>query len=233
MRIFFVVLVGCSLVLGLITGCAPKKEVKTITEKETAYYKTVQEEDPALPKGQETVKQRGQTGERVITYRATYANSKLKSKEKIAERITKKPVDMIVVVGTQITEKVVEKIPYETRYTNDSSLEQGKEEVRQNGVEGEKEKTFKIGYKGGKEVSRELVGETVTKEPISRMIARGTQKPVSGPQAGTEPMVYLSRSEEKYHREGCITSSENYTIVTLSEAKAKGATPCSKCNPAL
>ncbi len=233
MKKVLAILISYFLVLSLIIGCTPKKEVKTITEKQIISFKTIEEEDPTLPKGEEKVTQKGQTGEKIITYKATYENNKLKSKEKISEKITKKSINMVVVIGTQIIEKVTEKIPYGTKYINDSSLEQGKEEVRQQGVEGEKEKTFKVGYKAGQEVSRELVSDIITIEPVSKLIAKGTKKPASAPQPGTEQMVYLSSSGERYHREGCITSKENRTLVTLSEAKARGATPCSVCDAPL
>ena len=74
-----------------------------------------------------------------------------------------------------VEETRVESIAYETREVEDSSLEYGKTEVKSAGEEGEKTYTYKVTYKGNEELSRVLVSEEVTKEPVARVIAKGTK----------------------------------------------------------
>jgi competence protein ComEC len=46
-----------------------------------------------------------------------------------------------------------------------------------------------------------------------------------------DPIVYITNSGEKYHSDGCTSLSKSKIAIKLSDAKAKGYTPCSKCNP--
>ena len=43
--------------------------------------------------------------------------------------------------------------------------------------------------------------------------------------------VHATRTGTKYHMEGCRFLSKSDIPITLSDAKAKGLTPCSVCNP--
>lgn len=43
--------------------------------------------------------------------------------------------------------------------------------------------------------------------------------------------VYGTKSGAKYHNAGCSYLSKSSNSMTLEQAKAKGLTPCSKCNP--
>ena len=45
------------------------------------------------------------------------------------------------------------------------------------------------------------------------------------------PLVYVTPTGTKYHREECPYLSENRTAIRLSEAQARGYTPCSRCEP--
>lgn len=44
-------------------------------------------------------------------------------------------------------------------------------------------------------------------------------------------IVYISKSGKKYHTEKCRFVSSHKTPISLEEAKKKGYTPCSICNP--
>ena len=46
-----------------------------------------------------------------------------------------------------------------------------------------------------------------------------------------DPIVYVTRSGKKYHADGCRYLSKSKIPIKLSEAKAKGYTPCSVCRP--
>ncbi len=50
--------------------------------------------------------------------------------------------------------------------------------------------------------------------------------------ADTHPTtVYITKTGEKYHTAGCSYPGKDKIPISLSEAKAKGYTPCSKCHP--
>jgi hypothetical protein len=43
--------------------------------------------------------------------------------------------------------------------------------------------------------------------------------------------VHITRTGKKYHRAGCQYLSRSDIPIDLNDAKAKGYTPCSRCNP--
>jgi len=47
-----------------------------------------------------------------------------------------------------------------------------------------------------------------------------------------EETVYVTKTGEKYHRGNCGYLSKSKRAIALSEAKAAGYTPCSRCKPA-
>ena len=52
--------------------------------------------------------------------------------------------------------------------------------------------------------------------------------PASTPQS---VMVYITKTGKKYHKDGCSSLSKSKTPISLTDAKSKGYTPCSICNP--
>ena len=48
---------------------------------------------------------------------------------------------------------------------------------------------------------------------------------------GSDPTVYTTKTGGKYHREGCKYLRKSKIPISLSEAKAQGLEPCSKCHP--
>jgi len=73
------------------------------------------------------------------------------------------------------TETKTEIIPYTSTTKNDSSLASGTSKVSTSGVNGEQTLTYKVTYKNGKELSRELVSSTITKQPIAQITSLGTK----------------------------------------------------------
>jgi 3D (Asp-Asp-Asp) domain-containing protein len=69
-----------------------------------------------------------------------------------------------------------EPIPFESKEEEDPELLLGASEVAREGVDGEKEISTKITYKRGVEVSREVISETVVKEPVSKLVKIGTKQ---------------------------------------------------------
>ncbi len=58
-------------------------------------------------------------------------------------------------------------------------------------------------------------------------------KQADPPQGGDEQSVtvYATPSGTKYHKAGCSYLRGGGTPMTLAAARAKGLTPCSRCNP--
>lgn len=78
-------------------------------------------------------------------------------------------------VERTVTETRKEPVPFETKTVDDDIIEYGQTVVRTEGSYGEKTYTYSVTYKGDKEVSRKLVKEEVTKQPVTKVIARGTK----------------------------------------------------------
>ncbi|MDD3678863.1 MAG: G5 domain-containing protein [Patescibacteria group bacterium] len=72
--------------------------------------------------------------------------------------------------------EIVEKksISYQTTYQGSTSIPLGQERVRISGVTGEKKLTYRVTYKDGKEVSRILIGDAVTRPKRDAIILRGS-----------------------------------------------------------
>jgi competence protein ComEC len=45
--------------------------------------------------------------------------------------------------------------------------------------------------------------------------------------------VFTTRTGSKYHADGCSSLSKSKILISLSDAKAEGLGPCSKCHPPL
>ena len=43
--------------------------------------------------------------------------------------------------------------------------------------------------------------------------------------------VYITRTGKKYHRDGCSYLRQSKIEISLKDAKARGYTACSRCNP--
>ncbi|QKW40670.1 G5 domain-containing protein [Actinomadura sp. NAK00032] len=68
------------------------------------------------------------------------------------------------------------KIPYKTRKVDDPTLAAGKTRVRRKGATGIKKLTYEVTYTAGAETSRKLLGQKVTRPPVTRIIAVGTKR---------------------------------------------------------
>lgn len=95
---------------------------------------------------------------------------------KIPENVETIAPESVPVVETK-EEKVDEDIPFQKTTKNDPTLEEGKTEVIQKGVDGVKEFVYTVTYTGGKETDRKLSSENITQEPIEEISAIGTKSP--------------------------------------------------------
>lgn len=77
-------------------------------------------------------------------------------------------------VASTREEVVTEAVPFTETRVDDGALAAGQTQVRTPGQNGEKTLTYLVHLLDGQEVSRELISETVTTEPVAQVIANGT-----------------------------------------------------------
>lgn len=73
---------------------------KEVTTKETVDYKTINKDTSTLYAGESSVDTYGVEGERTIVKKEKYVNGKKVSEEEISNKVTKKPVDEVILNGT-------------------------------------------------------------------------------------------------------------------------------------
>lgn len=69
-------------------------------------------------------------------------------------------------------------------------------------------------------------GNTATSKPVPVPVPK-----VTTPSKNQSVTVYTTKTGSKYHADGCSSLSRSKIPISLSDAKAKGLTPGSKCNP--
>ena len=181
-------------------------------------FQTETKEDPTLPAGEKKVVQKGVEGEKEITT----------LEGKSTEKVTKQPVTEIIHIGTkgaksEVTEK---KVPFETIKKDDPTLEEGKEKVVQEGVEGViKVTTTYETQKGEKVKGSEKVTEEKVTDKVDKIIAVGTKGSKSEVTEKKVPFetIYkqdpsLKKGEEKVLQEGV----EGVIKVTTTYETQKG-----------
>jgi competence protein ComEC len=73
-----------------------------------------------------------------------------------------------------------------------------------------------------------------TEAPLQTEKPAPTVAPTPSPEPASESsdsIVYITKSGEKYHSDGCRYLKSSKIETTLSDAKSRGFTPCSVCNP--
>ncbi len=74
----------------------------------------------------------------------------------------------------EVTETETVKLPFRKEVREDSSLVQGVTKLKTEGKSGEKEILSRVTLYDGIEVGREIISETVTKEPVNQVMLEGT-----------------------------------------------------------
>lgn len=88
---------------------------------------------------------------------------------------------------TRVETKVIEQkyaLDFTTVVKRNDNAEKGSTKVIQNGKEGEKIITTKLVYEDGKEVSRDVINEVITKKPVQKIVAVGTLSTISVSRGG-------------------------------------------------
>lgn len=168
-----------------------EEEVRT----EEIPYETERNDNPDLESGTENVIQEGQVGELTITESVTYdENSEEISREVISEEVTIEPINEIIDVGTQVTriveETKTEPVSFETERQENSSLEQGTENVLQEGQEGERTIVEEVTYVNDVETNKVVTSDEITIEPVNEVIEFGTQTTETIEETKTEVVNY-------------------------------------------
>ena len=94
--------------------------------------------------------------------------------------LTDEAVDAMSIVITRVsfeTLETIEPIPFTTETRKNANLDKGKTTVVQKGVEGSRKVVCKIRLENGVETSREILTSEVIKEPVKKIIEKGTRFP--------------------------------------------------------
>lgn len=95
-----------------------------------------------------------------------------------AAEVTAEPTEPPVAapVVEKKTVKSTQRIAFSTKTVKDANLASGTKKVRTKGVNGTRTVTYEVTYTDGKETGRKVVGSTVTKAPVTEVVAVGTKK---------------------------------------------------------
>ncbi len=85
---------------------------------------------------------------------------------------------LVNVVAT-LTTTVEEKIPFKTVYENDSSMWKGQQKVKQAGIAGSRQVTYRVTKTNNVETAREELVSKLISEPVSQVVVRGTKAMVA------------------------------------------------------
>lgn len=124
------------------------------------------------------------------------------------QKIAVEPLVPYVHVETKEKVSATEYIPYSTNYVNDSSLYTWQTKTIKAGVRGQEKVVFEVVRLNGAEQSRKKLSTELVKEPVTRVVAKGTKKPkatgtgafiwpVNGRGSITSPFGWTGR---RYHR---------------------------------
>lgn len=97
------------------------------------------------------------------------------------------PVLPVVHVQTVEEVKTVEKIPFSTSYTYNDKMWHAQSNVLIPGEEGERAVTYHVTRENGEEIGRCIVEQEVLREPVARLVEKGTAK---APSIGTGTFVW-------------------------------------------
>lgn len=97
--------------------------------------------------------------------------------DRVSPLKTQSITDGMKITITRVSSEIVKdvkSIDYATEIKKDNNLASNVTKVVQEGQSGEREITTRVVYEDGKEVSREVIGDTVTRQPIQKVLLQGT-----------------------------------------------------------
>ena len=175
----------------------PRLDVVT----EEVGFKTIERENPQLPKGTRKVVQEGKVGEKTTLVEVTIENGKESGRVTRDSFVSKAPVDQIVEIGKpveQVTpaagdkelvveqprlDVVTEEVSFKTIERENPQLPKGTRTVVQEGKVGEKTTLVEVTIENGKESGRVTRDNFVSKAPVDQIVEIGSkeEKPSTPP----------------------------------------------------
>ncbi|HFI0455958.1 TPA: ZmpA/ZmpB/ZmpC family metallo-endopeptidase [Streptococcus suis] len=182
---------------------APTQELPevTLTEETTTNTESIPFEsqvvyDDTLAEGTRNVDQTGVAGVRTTVTKNYYADGVLIKSEQVSSSVTSSPVTEIVRIGTKKadtvtteTESATKVIPFEISYQDDATLPVGEEKIITAGQNGLATVTTTYTLVNGVRQANPTVTETVTTQPVTQIVARGTKTVTPTPVEGTETVT--------------------------------------------
>ena len=134
---------------------------------------------------------------------------------------TKIEKDMkIQLVKVDIKEEIAKEVlPYETVEETDSELDSSVEEIRQEGVSGEKEVIYEVVLKDGKEVARTIKATKVISQPVTEITVVGTKVQLANASRGRGSYGNVIYCESTAYSGGGITATG---LVPVSARSGRG-----------
>ncbi|HFI0480584.1 TPA: ZmpA/ZmpB/ZmpC family metallo-endopeptidase [Streptococcus suis] len=186
-----------------VPDTAPTHEVPevSLTEDTTTNTESIPFEsqvvyDDTLAEGTRNVDQTGVAGVRTTVTKNYYADGVLIKSEQVSSSVTSSPVTEIVRIGTKKadtvtteTESATKVIPFEISYQDDATLPVGEEKIITAGQNGLATITTTYTLVNGVRQANPTVTETVTTQPVTQVVARGTKTATPTPVEGTETVT--------------------------------------------
>lgn len=114
----------------------------------------------------------------------------------------------IQLVKVDIKEEIAKEVlPYDTVEETDSELDSSVEEIRQEGISGEKEVIYEVVLKDGKEVARTAKATKVISQPVTEVTVVGTKVQLASASRGTGSYGNVIYCESTAYSGGGITAT--------------------------
>ncbi|WP_105207523.1 ZmpA/ZmpB/ZmpC family metallo-endopeptidase [Streptococcus suis] len=189
--------------ITVVPDTAPTHEVPelVLTEDTTTNTESIPFEsqviyDDTLAEGTRNVDQVGKAGVQTTVIKNYYADGVLIKSEQVSSSVTSSPVTEIVRIGTKKadtvkteTESATKIIPFEISYQDDATLPVGEEKIITAGQNGLATVTTTYTLVNGVRQANPTVTETVTTQPVTQVVARGTKTVTPTPVEGTETVT--------------------------------------------
>ncbi|WP_170243888.1 ZmpA/ZmpB/ZmpC family metallo-endopeptidase [Streptococcus suis] len=168
----------------------------TMTNAESIPFESQIIYDATLAEGTRNVDQVGQAGVQTTVTKNYYADGVLIKSEQVSSSVTSSPVTEIVRIGTKKadtvtteTELATKVIPFEINYQDDATLPVGEEKIITAGQNGLATVTTTYTLVNGVRQENPTVTETVTTQPVTQVVARGTKTATPTPVERTETVT--------------------------------------------
>ena len=171
-----------------------------VLSRESKAYKTIEQVNPNLPKGERHVQVKGELGERLLVKEVVKVGDNVISSQDLPSLVTKEAVDEVVEVGTQeVVSQVTptegvkavyvnkpelvlsrESIAYQTIEQVNPNLPKGERHVQVKGELGERLLVKEVVKVGDNVISSQDLPSLVTKESVDEVVEVGSREVLAG-----------------------------------------------------